>query len=502
MDATMNKKITVEQLTIYILLGSGIILSLIQFLYNRSIWIDEAMLTLNITHRVYYELLKPLASNQVAPVLFLMIEKFFSTLIPNSEYGLRLFPLLSYWVSLFFFYKIVKILFNNKFTTIFALSLFVLNYFLIYYSSEVKQYMSDVLTYTVVVYFILKDYKKEQNKLYILGITGIIAVFLSNVTPIILSVAGLYLLYEQFYLKKTRNIAGLAIVFAIWLSVFGVYYYFFIANHPSREFMTGFWEFVHGFLPLNSLSGIAWFLAAKAWWVSNMFSPRIPWIVIIAILFIFGTVSMIREKKIGLIILTFSSPIIHILLSSLHLYPFEQRLVLYILPGLILICTAGFTYIIALLSQRFKSLNLKLFCLVPLIFVFSFNEFPVKQMPVLFEVKKDIIFLKENAKEGETIYVYWLGGPSFQYYQDTGFANFKIPVIIDKNLQVFGRVKHQSELLKMLENIHGKCWLYFVYDPNWEGDKEYIVNQLDSMGYKRIKEHITTSSSIYLYDFK
>jgi len=104
------KKITVEQITIAILIGLGILLPLIQFIYNRSIWLDEAMLSLNIIHKGYFELLKPLDYVQVAPILFLIIEKFFSTIIPNSEYGLRLFPLLSYWVSLFFFYKIVKIL--------------------------------------------------------------------------------------------------------------------------------------------------------------------------------------------------------------------------------------------------------------------------------------------------------------------------------------------------------------------------------------------------------
>ena len=497
-----DKIISVEQITIVILLGLGIILSLIQFFYNRSIWIDEAMLSMNIIRKGFFELFKSLDYLQVAPILFLMIEKFFSTLIPNSEYGLRLLPLLSYWVALFFFYKTVKILFNNKFATILALSLFVLNYFLIYYSSEVKQYMIDVMVYTAIVYFILKNYKREQTKLYILSIAGILAVFLSNVTPIILSVAGLYLLYDQFYLKKTKNIAGLAVVFIIWLSAFAVYYYFFIANHPSREFMVGFWTFVHGFLPLNSFSDLVKFLVAKGWWTLNMFSPHIPLIIIIVILFINGIINMIRRKNIGLIILTCSPVIIHLLLSGLRLYPVDQRLVLYIMPSLILICTAGFMYIIEWLSPRFKSFNPKFLCFIPIIFLFSFKEYPVKYITVPFEIKKDIKYLKENIKDDETIYVYWLGGTSFQYYQDIGLADFKTPVIIDKRMQIFGRLPHQSDLLQPLENIHGKCWLVFAKDRNWNMDKDYIINHLDSIGYKRMKDYETTSSSIYLYDFE
>ncbi|HXU28003.1 MAG TPA: hypothetical protein VN698_12305, partial [Bacteroidia bacterium] len=91
-----------HQVTIAVML-LGVALSLIQFLYNRSIWLDEAMLSLNIINRSYIQLLTPLDSLQVAPIGFLFIEKFFSLSIPNSEYGLRLFPLLCFWVSIYLF---------------------------------------------------------------------------------------------------------------------------------------------------------------------------------------------------------------------------------------------------------------------------------------------------------------------------------------------------------------------------------------------------------------
>jgi hypothetical protein len=212
---------------------------------------------------------------------------------------------------------------------------------------------------------------------------------------------------------------------------------------------------------------------------------------------------MIRGKKTGLIILTCIPVIIHLLLSGLRLYPYETRLILYLLPSFILICTVGFMYIIEWLSSRFKFLNLKLLCFVPIIFLFSFKEFPVTYLiTVPFEVKKDIKFLKENIKDGETIYVYWLGGSSFQYYQDIGLADFKTPVIIDKELQVFGRLLNQSDHLIKLEGIYGRAWLYFVNDPVWNEDQGFIINQLDSIGHKKIKEYKTISSSIYLYDFK
>jgi hypothetical protein len=212
----MHNNISIEKIIIGVLLILGVTIPLAQFLCNRSIWLDEALLALNIIHKDYFELLQPLDYNQVTPILFLEIEKFFSTLIPNSEYGLRLFPLLCFWTALFFFYRIVKILFNNRLATILALSLFVFNITLIYYSNEVKQYICDVMVYSAVVYFVLKNYKNNQTKFYILGIAGTLAVFLSNVAPIILSVAGLYLLYEQFYIKKVIIISQVCLSFSLF----------------------------------------------------------------------------------------------------------------------------------------------------------------------------------------------------------------------------------------------------------------------------------------------
>jgi hypothetical protein len=501
----MRTNISVEKITIKILLILGITIPLVQFLCNRSIWVDEAMLALNIIHKDYFELLKPLDYNQVAPIFFLEIEKFFSTLIPNSEYGLRLFPLLCFWAALFFFFRIVKMVFNNRLATIFALSLFVFNITLIYYSSEVKQYISDVMVYTAIVYFVLKNYKNNQTKFYILGIAGILTVFLSNVAPIILSVAGLYLLYEQFCIKKTKNnITGLVVVFAVWLSVFAVYYYFFIFNHPIKDFMLHSWSAYEGFLPFDSLSRFVRFFVHSAGSVLLNFSRLIPLIVLIAILFITGIFSIIREKKIGLVIITCFPVVIHLLLSGLHLYPFAPRLILYIMPSLMIICTAGFTYMITWLSPFLKPVNFRLFCFIPIIFLFSFTEFPIKYnvIPYSEDIKEDLKYLKENVKDDEAIYVLnSFCGYTFQYYLDIGLVDFEIPVIIDTEnfWQIWQTPKPLDNDMKTLKKIHGNCWLIFDYG---ELSEEYIINYFDSIGYKNVRKAKIPGSIIHIYNFR
>ena len=95
-----------EKKIINVIVFFGILLPSIQYFSNRSLWVDEAVLVLDIINTGSLDLLKPLKSGAVGPILFLLLEKFFSNLIPNSEYGLRILPLLCYLTSLFFFYNI------------------------------------------------------------------------------------------------------------------------------------------------------------------------------------------------------------------------------------------------------------------------------------------------------------------------------------------------------------------------------------------------------------
>src|SRR5947209_20397995 len=83
-----------------LILGFGITVRCVQYLANRSLWLDESFLALNIVHRTFLQLLQPLDYEQGAPLAFLMVERAAVQLFGNSEYALRLFPLVSGIVSL------------------------------------------------------------------------------------------------------------------------------------------------------------------------------------------------------------------------------------------------------------------------------------------------------------------------------------------------------------------------------------------------------------------
>jgi hypothetical protein len=493
------------------------IISLLIFLSNRNLWIDEAMLALNIIGKGSLELLKPLDWFQAAPILFLQIEKLFSILLPHSELGLRLFPLLCFWFSLFFFYQIVKNCFENVYTIIFALCLFSFNSILIHYSSEVKQYIVDVFVLSAIFYFLQRSYRNEKHKYYLLGIVGLLSFFLSSVAPIILLTVGVYLIYDYFFVGKKREIGPLVILFSVWLGVFGVYYYFFIHNHPAKEYMLFFWSSpqIFGFPPSNPASAdFVYYLANRLHriWPEIASSGRVIFIIP---LFLIGLFTCIWQRKWQWMILTLLPLSVHFFLSFLRVYPFDVRLILYTFPCIMLVCSFGFDFLIKLIFSDFKIERMRLLAfIIPIACLyFLFNKYESGEYihDVTEEIKKSIDYIEANRDESETVYTYYpeltdpekrFGcyspwkyfygsvSPVFLYYRDIGYTNIVASELKADTVQEFA-----NELRK----LKGKHWLLFSHTQ--EKDDDEIIKLLDDSGCKKIKSFIVRGSSAYLYDF-
>src|SRR5512139_2855833 len=108
MIARFKEDLAWEKAAIALLFLAGILLRLRQYLTGRSLWMDEAMLALNIVNRDFGGLFKPLDYDQGAPPGFLLGEKLFCLLLGRCEYALRLLSfilgLLSHWL----FYLLLK----------------------------------------------------------------------------------------------------------------------------------------------------------------------------------------------------------------------------------------------------------------------------------------------------------------------------------------------------------------------------------------------------------
>ena len=161
-----------------------------QYFANRSFWVDEASLALNIINRSFGGLTQPLDYNQGAPIGFLFIEKSLSLLLGNNEFSLRLFPLIAGLLSVYLIWRIARE--YTRTSALFAVVMIAISPSLIYYSSELKQYSSDVMFSLLVVYLAtlcLRDNPKTESYIWLGGV-GMISIFVSHPSVFVLAGVG------------------------------------------------------------------------------------------------------------------------------------------------------------------------------------------------------------------------------------------------------------------------------------------------------------------------
>ena len=70
----------------------GIALRVIEFVRGRPLWLDEAMLSLNIAARSFVQLARPLDYDQSAPLAYLWLERLVVNIGGVNEPSLRALP--------------------------------------------------------------------------------------------------------------------------------------------------------------------------------------------------------------------------------------------------------------------------------------------------------------------------------------------------------------------------------------------------------------------------
>ncbi|MFQ8626627.1 MAG: hypothetical protein ACLSA2_09340 [Candidatus Gastranaerophilaceae bacterium] len=106
--------------------------------------------------RNMFDFLRPLEHYQCAPPIFMSLSKLLTYIFGLHENILRIIPLFAGILSLPAFYFLSKDFLKSKWLILIVNFLFAVNYQLIYYSQEFKQYSSDVLISILTLYYLAK----------------------------------------------------------------------------------------------------------------------------------------------------------------------------------------------------------------------------------------------------------------------------------------------------------------------------------------------------------
>ncbi|MEI8278333.1 MAG: hypothetical protein WCG87_01145 [Bacteroidota bacterium] len=220
----------------------GVVVRVAVYIQNRNLFIDEANLARNIYERGFMALTTPLIYEQYAPPVFLWMVKLSALLFGYGEMALRLYPLLSGIGALVLMLLIMKELTSFK-SLWYPLFLLASATILVKYSSELKQYMSDVFWVMSLVLLTLKtDVHKRSvvQFVFVWLIIGSVAIWSSMPTVFILSGVGSYYIWSCLLNKNYKKLIPVVIVGCLWLVQFLFYYLTILKPQANTSYLQNF----------------------------------------------------------------------------------------------------------------------------------------------------------------------------------------------------------------------------------------------------------------------
>ena len=494
-----NKAITL----IITLFAFYLTLAIINFFYNRSIWLDEAFLALNIIERNYLELLKPLGYNQIAPIGYLWFEKLIGSIFGYKEWALRLYAFLTFLGSLYFLYHIVIRFFKDRFLAWFVLALFVSFRPVLYFSAEIKPYMGDAFWGLFLWYLYLKipDDKTNKKLLYSFAVSAVLAVWFSTVSVFFVVSIGLHYLLFQIQIKNQSNRIILEnfnpyflLAAGLWLVSLLSNYFFIVKDNPVRENLKQYWNYY--FMP-SLYDAAAWDFIYNRLKQFFRYKTLIPEYHLFLILLFLGIAFLIATKKYGALVFSTVPLGVNLVLSYFKIFPFGDRLLIYATPSFALIIGYALYYLYKLFHQR-KYLIPLAYLLLIIPFYESFIVLK-KQFPLEYEeIKVGLKHINDNIKPGQQVYVYYASYVAFTYYHKhlKQYPNIKDNQILH-GIKRFK--KTEKDFTPDIPKLKDDVWLLFSHiEKNNKGlsDLDNILQLLQKNGFKILERKDFTRGAV------
>ena len=473
------QKLYFSRSLIWVLFALGAFLRLRQYAFNRSLWLDEAALAINFVTRSFSELLLPLKYGEMVPVGFIMAEKLAVNFFGPSEYALRLFPLIAGILAMFVFYRVAAKL-SDPAAVPLALGIFAILQPLVYFSSEAKQYSFDVFIAVAILLLAVKiaditQFKFSQVLLY--GLCGAVTVWFSHPAVFLLAGAALILVLDA-YRKKRALPAQLIPVFSLWLVSF-ILCYLVSKRYLSaqvHDHLKEFWK--DGFMPLvpKSFQDIKWY--ARTFFSTFKYPGGFDQPGLAAVAFLAGVVGYRSQRKTGSLGFLLMPIVLVLGASAFHLYPFNNRLILFILPLLILLIAEGAVTIKKAVERhnRFVSWSfLVLLFVTPALMSVYHVISPMSRE----EARPVIRYLQNHMQPTDVLYIYNGAQKAFDYYSLVErFDPVKFPGVNSRD--------NARGYLNDLRKVEGRSRVWILFSHIWKSknmdEREFILNYLDEVG--------------------
>jgi hypothetical protein len=491
-----------RRLIVLAALLTGATLRLLQFAAERSLWLDEALLSESILSRGLDGLLgQPLEYGQTAPAGFLVIQKLTTGVLGTGEHALRLMPFLASVAALLLAPRLARRHVSRSAVPI-AVVLFAIAPFAIYYGGEAKPYSVDLLA---AVGLLLAGERVRRRPsgaaLAVLAGVGVVALWVSQPAVLMAGGIGMVLGARAYGRGGIGALRPLVAVGAAWALAFVPAYVLSLRSMTDPEYMRTFWR--SGFP-----DGPSWWLLAPLRLFREPFGAfgedPTPLSHLqqgaAAVAFVLGCVWMVRRKRTDRLALLLAPALLALVAAALRLYPLggahtsAGRLLLFLLPALVLLVSEGVAAAARALprpagTSAAAGLSMALLA-SPLLYA-------AVQVPHLrAEVHPLLAYAAEERAPGDLLYVHYTGRAPFRYYAARyGWS---------RENSVIGRCSRVDPRVS-LDELAGlrpaRLWVVFNDDraTATHDDRATILAYLEHRG-RRLDDQVTIGAALYLYD--
>ncbi len=481
---------------------AGMLLRIDRAVLGRSFRGDEAALASAIQHYSLLDLLtKPLGGSITAPLGFLGIEKLVVELLGFQDFYYRLVPLLAGCLSVILMYFLAKELLGS-FGAAFAVGAFALNWTISFYSSDLKQYSSDVV-FAALIYLMAARYIKTNStkNLFWLAAVGLIGIFCSHPAIFLLSSVGLVLAFQAWIERKKSRLIFL--MGALWVGVFLILYFLSYRYVGQDSYNVDYWSNLGALMPVPPWKNPGWFVTRfSAFFATDLSLSQFTFIE--AAMYGVGIIYFYLKHKWQWSIIFLGSIIFTLLASGIANYPFKGRLILFLAPGSLLTIGAGIDALaLKVKSSSFLSHSLQWLLAAfllwgPLTSAYNYLVQP-RAFPYREDIKPVLLYVEQHKQPADQVVVYDEAAVTYAYYA---------PFYDLDGLPAIYLGDYRKKPIKYHQVIDGlpknqRVWFVFsnvLVSKGNISDRTYMFDYLNSLGGRFIEQYggSDTFSSAYL----
>lgn len=458
-----------------VLVGVG--LRLWQWQLGTSFFLDELAVLHNLASRTPAQLVsQPLADAQVAPPLFLLVEKACLMVLGRSELAMRLPALLASLAALPLLWSVARRVLAPPLVPLAVLAL-ALGFTFVYYGTQVKQYAGDAAGALLVLRLALglRAAAPPTPRFWVgAALAGLVLPFYSQAAVLVLAGCGMALALLAFLDPGRPRLRATLAVVGSWAlsSLLSLALSQTLLQPTTRAFMHYFWH--EGMLPLTArlplvfagelaerwANGLGWPHPAGVWVAGTVLGAGLLWW---------------RQREAALLLL--APWAMAVVAAALQQFPLNARLMDFLVPSMLLLFFAGLQTLVGWAWRRSQRLGMSLLALgaVPVLYGTTHHNLP----PFCAENAKGLYAQLARARRpGDAVYAYYGAGQSLRWY-GPGYG-------LGPDTYRLGHCYRQlpgaeRQYLHELDAFRGRrVWVVFVHFN--QPDEHVLTRYLDSIG--------------------